>query len=124
MIIAMIAVRVVQVTTDQVVHVVAVRHSLVPTAWTMHMLLVVTVAGVLRGTAGRVLGRHLENVFVDMVSVNVVQVSIVEKIGVPVMVDGGVATATAVRVVVARMLRAVLHGTLLFGKKGSLNLPF
>jgi hypothetical protein len=55
MIVAMVAVRVMQVTVDEIVNVVAVRHSLVTAARTVLMARLMALAPVLGGAAVRVL---------------------------------------------------------------------
>ena len=93
----MVAVRMVQVTGDEVVDVIAVRYLLVPATGSVDMIGVVA-AAVMVGRALRgVGGVDSEAMFVHVVAVRMVHVAIVEVVGVAVMSDRGVAAALAVR---------------------------
>jgi hypothetical protein len=106
MVIAMVAMRMMQTPVDDVVDVIAVRDRLVPTAWTMHVA--VLVAGGYRLPATFRVGRaDLEAVLVivhlSVHLVRVVQVAIMQIVEVVAMTDGPVAAAGPVYVVVIRM---------------------
>tara|TARA_Y100001968_G_scaffold332015_1_gene388678 strand:- start:1013 stop:1246 length:234 start_codon:yes stop_codon:yes gene_type:complete len=72
----------------------------VPAARSMDMTLVVSVASVAGRTCGRVDGRDRDFVLIYVTVVGVVEVSVVDVVDVPVMVDCLVATARAMYVVV------------------------
>ena len=108
-VVAVVAVRMVQVAGHQVVHMVAVRHGFVTATGAVDVLPIVTGAGVLRRASGRVLAVHFQGVLVAMVAVRVVQVAVVQVIDVPGMLDGRVAAISAVLVRVPFVLFAVVH---------------
>jgi hypothetical protein len=100
-VIAVVAVRVVQVAIDEVVDVVAVGDGLMPTAWAMDVLGGVACAAVRGGALRWVLVAHGQAVLFDRACRGgVVEVAVVEVVHVPVVLDGGVAAGGAVLVVV------------------------
>jgi hypothetical protein len=84
---------VVQMTVDQVVGVVTVRHGLVPTPRAVPMIVSVTMAIVVRRAGRRVAPSHGESVLVDMAVMHMVQMTIVQIVGVPVVLHRGVSAA-------------------------------
>lgn len=114
MVVAVASVRVVQVTVDDVANVVSVRHGFVSTA--RAMLVAVFMAGTV--VAARAVGgiglADFDGALVHMVSVGTVKVSVVEVAGVVSVLDGSVATAGAVGVVVVSVGVAG-HGLVPFG---------
>ena len=80
MIVAVTSVRVVQMPGHQIIHVVAVRHSVVPAVWSVRVVLGVLAAVVLRRAARRVARVDGEAVIVDVIAVHVVQVAVVKVI--------------------------------------------
>ena len=72
MIVTMIPVRMVEVTFDQIVGVVAVRNRLVSAIGTVFVTLLVRAAIVVRSTRCRVFAAYGDGVFVNMVTVRVV----------------------------------------------------
>lgn len=103
MIVAMPVVGMVQMAVHQVVHVVTMRCRLVPATRTVPVLLRVPAASVRRGTRGRIARIYRDHVFVEMVSVRLVQVPVVEIVHVPVVLDGYVPAAFSVHVGVPLM---------------------
>ena len=73
----MIAVRVMEVSIDQVVNMVAVWHCLMPTAFAMDVSRLMARAVVVRRTCVRVSFIYAEAVLIDMVAVWMMEVSIV-----------------------------------------------
>lgn len=108
MVIAVIAVWVVQVTIDQVVDVVAMRYGGVAAARAVGVIRRVTRTAVLRGARGRVSRVDLEDVLVEVPVVRVVEVTVVEVVDVVPVADRRVAAARAVDVVV-RVVDVVAH---------------
>lgn len=98
-IVAVVPVRVVQVAVDQVVDVVTVRHCGVTASGSVHVVGVVTRAGV-RPAAVRIGRAHRDGVFIVVVLVRAVQVTVVQVPDVIVVTDRDVATVGAVLVVV------------------------
>jgi hypothetical protein len=98
-VVAVIAVRVVQPAVDEVIDMVAVRHLFVAA------LLVLALAGD-RGARRRVDGADGDDVFVVVAVVRVVQVAVVQVIDVPVVLDARVSAVVAVNVLVVGVLIA------------------
>jgi hypothetical protein len=98
-VVAVVAVRVVQPAVDEVIDVVAVRHLFVAA------LLVLALAGN-GGARRRVDGADGDDVFVVVAVVRVVQVAVVQVIDVPVVLDARVPAVVAVDVLVVGVLIA------------------
>lgn len=81
----------VQVTGDKVIRVVAMRNGLVAAVQSMRMAGVVAFAIMTIGAGGRVLCAYLKPVLIDVAFVRVVEVAIVQKVSVPVVLNGRVA---------------------------------
>ena len=90
MVVAVVAVRVMRVAADAVVHVVAVRHRLVAGAVDVARLM--PAATMVGGAHLGVLARHLDHVLIDMAFVRVVEVTLMQIIDVAPVTDGGVTT--------------------------------
>jgi hypothetical protein len=100
MIVAVIAVRMVEPTVHNVIDVISVRHRLVTTTGAVHVAVAVMNVASAR-TSRRILFGHLEGVFFDTaVGILVMQVAVVNKIDVIAMADLGVTTALAMTMVV------------------------
>ena len=107
MVVAVVAVRVVQMTINEVVRVVAMRYGFVSAAGAVYMSRFVAVAVMIWGADVRVGGADGDAVFIDVVAVRVVQVAVVQVVNVAVVLDGGVAAARAVLVRVVGVVRFV-----------------
>ena len=107
MVVAVVAVRVVQVPIDEVIDVVAMWHRFVTAAGAMDVSCFVAAAVVVGRAGVRVGGADGDAVFIDVVAVRVVQVAVVQVIDVAVVLDGGVAAARAVLVCVVGVVRFV-----------------
>jgi len=116
MIVAMIAVSVVQVAIDQVVHMIAVWDGFMATTRTVLVRLVVGATGVLRRATRRIASRHGQLVFLDASRTVMVQMAVVEIIHVAVVLNGGVAAAGTVLMRVARVQMSCTHRLLSFLK--------
>lgn len=100
MVVAVIPVRVVQVSVDEVVDVVPVRNRRVPTSGPVDVVGVVAGALVLRAALG--VGRvDVDRVLVVVVLMRAVKVPVMEVTDVVPVLDGDVTAVGAVRVVVA-----------------------
>jgi hypothetical protein len=96
-IVAVIAVLVMQVTVDEVVRVVAVRHRFVTAR--RPVLVIRRVLGRVPGCASRgILRVDRECVVVDVVAVHVMEVAVVQVVRVAFVLDGGVAAVRSVNV--------------------------
>jgi hypothetical protein len=104
-VVAVIAVRMMQVPVDEIVDVVAVRHRLVPAAGAVLVARLMPLAPVLGRAAVGVLGRDLDDVLVDVVAVRMVQVSVVQVVDVIAVADGGVPAAWAMLVGMIGVMR-------------------
>jgi hypothetical protein len=110
-IVAVIAVLVVQVRFHHVVEVISVRHREVTTGRAVDMRPVVPAARV-RGSAARCVGAaDRERVLIDVVTVHVVQVPIMEVIDVILMPHSRVAAVRAVLVGVIFVSGMIVHGS-------------
>ena len=89
MIVAVVAVTVVQPAADQIIHVIAVRHLFVPAAF---------VTAETRGlvAVGRIRRRHRQHAFVEMFFVRRVQMTVVQVVDVSVVIDPRVPAMLAV----------------------------
>lgn len=95
-IVAVVAVGVVQSAVYEVIDMVTVRHGLVTAAGSVAVLRLVAVLG--RLALGRVLVAHLEHVLLDLAVGRVVQMAVVEVVHVVLVLDGGVSAVGAVLV--------------------------
>ena len=102
-IVAVVAVRMMQVARDEVVDVIAVRDRLVSAARRVNMSLGVTRAAVRRGAGRRVDRTDLEDALVHVAIVVVVEMAIVEVVNVVAVADCEVTAVSAVDVIVIGM---------------------
>jgi hypothetical protein len=98
MVVAMVAVREVQVAIDEVANVVAVRHSLVSASGSVNVAFVVAGAAVTGCASHGVRRAHLDHMLVDVAVVHVMQVAIVKVVDVVAMTHGRVAASRAMDV--------------------------
>lgn len=111
----MVAMRVMQVAVHQVVHMIAVRHRFMAAIGPVHVIRVMARAAVLGRALRGVFGIHFQAMLVHMAVMHVMQMAIVQIVGVAVVLDGGVAAGRAVLMgVFAGVLRAVSHCASLF----------
>ncbi len=109
MIVAMICVDMVQPACDQIINMVAMRNGRMPAIWPMHMLRVmpvrIVVAGIGIGPA------DLDDVLVHVVSMHMMEMAVVEEVGMSLMFNGRVAATWAVLMGVVFVLFAITHIT-------------
>jgi hypothetical protein len=98
MVVAVIAVGVMQVAGDEVIDMVAVRHGLVAATGSMPVALVMLVAVMLGRAGGRVTAAHLELVLLDPCLPRMMQMAIMQVIDVAFVANAGMATVRAVLV--------------------------
>jgi hypothetical protein len=77
-IVAVVAVVVMKMTRDAVIHVVSMRHCIVTAAWAVQVTRLMPAAAMICGATFGVLPRHLDHVLVHMISVRVMKVTIVQ----------------------------------------------
>jgi hypothetical protein len=108
-IIAMVAVRMMQVALYQVVDMVPMGHPVVAAIGTMNVPF--TVAGAVMVSCASIGIRcvHFEHVLIDMIPVHMVQVPVMQVVDVPVMADGLVPAVRPVLVRVVSMLLTFVH---------------
>jgi len=107
-IVAMVAVRVMQVAVDQVIDMVAVGHRFMAAAGAVAVGLVVAVALVFRGAAIRVFGADFQHMLVHVIAVGMVQMTVVQVINVILMADGHMAALRPVLMGMAFVNRVVV----------------
>ncbi len=77
MIVAMIAVRMVQVAVHEIIDVITVRHRFMAAVGAMHVVLRVPLALVLRRAIAGIRLRHFKNVLFDLLALGVMHVAVV-----------------------------------------------
>ena len=103
------AVRVMQMSLYQVVGVIGVRDDFVPTARAVRMALVVLAAGVRWRAGHRIRSSLGQRALVHVVVVHVVEMAIVEVVGVVTVLDGRVPAVGPVRVIVSTVGMVLGH---------------
>jgi hypothetical protein len=106
MVVAVVAMRMVQMSVDQVVDVIAVWHRLVSAAWTVHMMRVVPAAPVLGRAPIGIGRRHLYRVLIDVIAVHMMQMAVVEVVHMVAMANGRMPAPGTVLVRVVDVLAA------------------
>ncbi len=106
----MIAMRVVQVAIDQIVHMVTVRHSRVTAARPMNVIRSVRGAGVFRRASVRIGRRDRKHVLIHVVAMRMVEMTIVEIVDVPVMQHRHMATFGAVLMFMGVVMALIAFG--------------
>jgi hypothetical protein len=99
-VVAVVAVRMVEVVGNQVVDVISVRHRLMTASGPVGVPGLMALAGVLRGAVLGVRFADLDDVLVDVALVRVMEVAVVEVVHVSVVADRDVAAVRTVLVVV------------------------
>lgn len=113
MIVTMISVRMVKSALDEIVHMIPMGNRFMTTSGTMVMTLVVT-AGCLCHTVLRIGGGYLDFMLIIVIAVGVMQMPVVQVVGVPLMVDGGVAAIGAMVVIMGLVGLAGTHRIILY----------
>jgi hypothetical protein len=108
-VVAVAAVRVVQVAADQVVDVAAVRHRVVAARAAVLVGGIVAPARVRRRARLRIASADRDPAFVHVVAVRVVQVAVVQIVSVVIVPDGRVTTTRTMRVTVSVVREMVCH---------------
>jgi hypothetical protein len=112
-VVAVAAMRMVQMLGHQEVGVVTVRNGFVTASASVAVAGIVRLAGVRRRAAGRVGPGDRQRVLVDVIAVDAVEVPIVDVVGVPVVLDADVAALRAMGVRVVRVDLVFAHSLLL-----------
>lgn len=109
MVVAVIAMGVVQVAIDQVIDMVAMGNRLMAATRTVDMVGSMAATLVAGGAAVGVLAVGFQCVFIDMIAMHVMQVPIMQVIDMPTVFDCRVTAAGLVLMVMVRMLVAGTH---------------
>jgi len=103
----------VQVAVDQVIDVIAVGDRRVPASRPVPVRGVMTAAGMAWRAGGRIDVRDAQDMFINVVLVDVVQMAVVQVIGVVFMRQGWMPAAVSMPMTVVGMNRVSAHKTLL-----------
>lgn len=109
MMITMAAMLIMEVITDNVVDMIAMRHGMVPALGMMSMLPFVLLAGVARCADDGITRADVNRMLVDMVAMKMVHVTIVQIVVMIAMHDGLMSALRAVRMLMSLMDRMLLH---------------
>jgi hypothetical protein len=101
--------RMVQMIVDEIVDVIAMRHSIVSAARPVHVVRSMTAADVAGLAVRRVCGIDADRALVDMVAVRVMEVAIVQVVDVTVVVNGAMTAVGAMDVLVSIVNRMASH---------------
>ena len=104
MVVAVVPMWVVEVAAHSVIYMATVRNWLVTTAGAMHMSGVVTSTTMVRGAAIGVFAADIDHVLIDVISMRMMQVTIVQVIDMATVPYRGMAAARPVLVGVAGMV--------------------
>jgi hypothetical protein len=102
----------VQVAVNEIVHMIGVRHAFVPARRTMHMAAIMSSARMIGGACLPVRPIAFQDVFVYVITVQVMQMTIVQIVDMAIVPDRGVTAARSMRVRVMLVLLASLVGVL------------
>jgi len=111
MVVAVVTVRMVKASVDEIADMVAMGYGLMPAAGPMNVPRLMPVAHEIRRAGVRIAIAHFNFVLVDMVAENVVKVTIVDVVNVIAMPDRSMTAARAVlmRVILVLRVRAIAH---------------
>lgn len=102
MVVTVIAVGMVQMPVDKIIDMIAVGHSFMAATGAVSMAGLVATTVVRGGTGGRICGIDTDHMFLNTVRPDVVQMAVVEVVGVAIMSNRGMATGGTVLVRVCR----------------------
>ncbi|SCX35583.1 hypothetical protein [Agrobacterium rosae] len=114
-VIAMVAVLVMKTSFNQIVNMVTMRHGFMAAVRAVDMAMIVADMVLDRTAAIGVVITHLDDVFIDMIAMGMMEVSIMQVVNMVAMFDGHVAAVGAMFMVVVIMMWkiAIAHGELL-----------
>jgi hypothetical protein len=87
-IVAVVAMRMMKMASDAIIHMVAMRHRLVAAAWAMNMTRFMPTATMVGGAIIWVLARYLDHVLVDMIFMRMVEVPLMQIVDVATVAHG------------------------------------
>jgi hypothetical protein len=105
MVVAVVAMDMVQVAIDQIIDVIPMRYGLVAAVRTVAMSLIVFAAIVVRRTVGGIVATHFQTMLLDSPAGRMVQMAIVQVVNVTIVLDSRV---TAFGTMLVRMVRVMI----------------
>jgi hypothetical protein len=123
MIIAVVAVRMMQVSLDQIIGMVPVRHGFMAAARAMTMSRIMTAAAVVRRAALGIRGAHFNDVLVDMILVRMMQMAVMKIIDVSLMPDRDMPAARSMDMGMIGVNRMIMRSHAFFLSRGLVD-PF
>lgn len=111
----MITMRMMQVAVDEIINVLSVGNGFMAAARSMDMGGIMPRAAVFRRTGSRIGGAYLDDMFVHMIAMRVMQVPVVKVVDMIAVADSRMTAARLMLVVVIEMMRqcAMIHNYLL-----------
>lgn len=111
-VVAVVAMLVVKATVDQIVYVIAMGDGFVAAAGAVHVGVIMTEGIPDRMATIRICRADLDDMLINVIAMRVMQMTVVKIIDMIAMLDGGMAAAGAMLVIVVFMMReiAVCHG--------------
>lgn len=108
----MVAMLVVKTTVDQIVYVIAVGNGFMAAAGAVHVGVIMTEGIPDRMATIRICRADLDDMLINVIAMRVMQMTVVKIIDMIAMLDGGMAAAGAMLVIVVFMMReiAICHG--------------
>jgi hypothetical protein len=107
--VTVIAMRMMQVAVNQIIHMVAMLNLLMPASRTVDMASIMPGTDMIRGALGGVRGTDLQHMLVNMRTVDMVQMAIVQIVGMTGVVYGQMSAVWTMLVIVMVMLLAGIH---------------
>lgn len=107
--ITVVAVRMMQIAVNQIIHMVAMRNRLMPASRTVDMASIMPGTDVIRGALGGVRGTDLQHMLIDMRTVDMVQMAIVQIIGMAGVAYSQMTAAWTMLMVVIMVFLASIH---------------
>jgi hypothetical protein len=109
-IITVVAVGMVQVTVDEIIHMVAMRDRFVTAARSMNVSSIMSGAAMVGRATIRIIVAHFNAMFVYMIGVRMVKMAIMEIIHMAAVPDGNVTASGSMRVGVVGVMRKIASG--------------
>ncbi|NWB84026.1 MULTISPECIES: hypothetical protein [Pseudomonas] len=109
MVVAVATMRMVQMPLHQIVHMIPMCDSFMPTARAMHMILGMSAAAMIRCAASGIARVDLQAVLIDVIAMHMVQVTIVQVVDMAIVLNRRMSAARAMLMGVIGMLVARAH---------------
>lgn len=105
MVVAMVAMRMVQMAVDEIIDVIAMWHGLMTATGSMDMRGIMTSATMFRGAVRRVFLTYLDNMLVDMTIMRMVKMTVMQIINMVAVANSNVSATGFVLVIMVMMMR-------------------